>query len=213
MVKNQYNFDDLREIMKKLRKECPWDKEQTHKSIKMNFIEEVYEACEAIEHANTENLKEELGDVLLQIVFHSEIADEKGEFDVDDVINDICKKLIYRHPHIFSDVKVKNVDEVWANWDALKKIEKKQISPKDPLLAVPKNYPSLLRAAKVLKKARKEDLDSLERKNILDLASDIDNDDSKICELIFELLKISNEKDIILEDELHRYCNKYIENL
>ena len=102
--KDAYKASDLVEIMSLLRSEngCPWDKEQTHKSIRMNFLEEVYEACDAIDNEDDMNLREELGDVLLQVVFHSRIAEEESKYNFDDVANDICQKLIHRHPHIFS---------------------------------------------------------------------------------------------------------------
>ncbi|MDY4812540.1 MAG: MazG nucleotide pyrophosphohydrolase domain-containing protein, partial [Ruminococcus sp.] len=112
--KPKYGFQDLIEIMKMLRAPggCPWDREQTHKSIRQNFIEETYEVIEAIDTEDRELLKEELGDVLLQVVFHSEMESEKGSFDINDVCDGICKKLIVRHPHIFSDVKADTTDEV-----------------------------------------------------------------------------------------------------
>ena len=101
--KEKYNVDDLRLIMKELRSDhgCPWDREQDHKSIRMDVLEEAYEVAEAIDSENTDLLKEELGDLMLQVVFHSEIESEKGVFDLNDVADGICKKLIYRHPHVF----------------------------------------------------------------------------------------------------------------
>ena len=121
--KDNYKFEDLVDIVSILRSEngCDWDKEQTHKSIRKGFIEEVYEAVEAIDTENPELLCEELGDVLLQVVFHARISAEDKEFDIDDVCDGICKKLIYRHPHVFGDVKVKNSAEILENWDTLKK--------------------------------------------------------------------------------------------
>lgn len=118
--KESYNFDDLVAIMKLLRSPegCPWDKEQTHSSIRQNLIEETYEAIEAIDTQDTALLKEELGDVLLQVVFHAEMESEKGAFSIDDVCDGICKKLIVRHPHIFSDVQADTSETVLKNWDA-----------------------------------------------------------------------------------------------
>jgi tetrapyrrole methylase family protein/MazG family protein len=115
--KPSYKFEDLITIMKMLRSPngCPWDKEQTHKSIRNNLIEETYEAIEAIDTEDTELLKEELGDVLLQVVFHSEMEAEKGSFNIDDVCDGVCKKLIVRHPHIFSDVTANTTEEVLNN--------------------------------------------------------------------------------------------------
>lgn len=155
--KDNYKFEDLVDIVSVLRSEngCDWDKEQTHKSIRKGFIEEVYEAVEAIDTENPELLCEELGDVLLQVVFHARISAEDKEFDIDDVCDGICKKLIYRHPHVFGDVKVKNSAEILENWDALKKTEKHQTTAADELDAVARSLPSLMRTQKVIKRARK----------------------------------------------------------
>ena len=120
--KENYNFNDLVEIVKILRSPggCPWDREQTHKSIRANFIEETYEAIEAIDNDDTELLKEELGDVLLQVALHSEIESEKNSFTIDDVCDGICKKLIIRHPHVFGSVEADTTEQVLKNWDAIK---------------------------------------------------------------------------------------------
>lgn len=159
--KDEYNIDDLIEIVKLLRSEngCPWDKEQTHKSIRMDFLEEVYEAIEAIDFESEEMLREELGDVLLQVVFHSQIEREKGSFDFSDVTNDICKKLIVRHPHVFGEVSVENSEEVLKNWDSIKKDTKGQKTYTDTLKSVPRVFPSLLRASKLGKRASRANLD------------------------------------------------------
>ena len=121
--KDKYSIDDLRKIIEILRSEngCPWDKVQTHESIRTDLIEETYEVCEGIDKNSPEMLREELGDLLLQIVFHAQIERENGTFDFDDVCNDICQKLVYRHPHVFGEVKVDGSEEVLKNWDALKR--------------------------------------------------------------------------------------------
>lgn len=121
--KDKYGFNDLLRIMEILRAPdgCMWDREQDHHSIRRNFIEETYEVIEAIDNEDTSLLQEELGDVLLQVVFHSQIEKEKGAFDMDDVADGICKKLIYRHPHIFGTTKVGSTEEILNNWDELKK--------------------------------------------------------------------------------------------
>lgn len=152
--KEKYNIDDLLEIMALLRSEngCPWDKVQTHESIRTDLIEETYEVCEGIDNNSPEMLREELGDLLLQIVFHSQIEREAGNFTFDDVCNDICQKLVYRHPHVFGDVKVSGSDDVLKNWDALKKESKHQETYTETLESVPKNFPALLRAQKVSKR-------------------------------------------------------------
>lgn len=152
--KEKYNIDDLLEIMALLRSEngCPWDKVQTHESIRTDLIEETYEVCEGIDNNSPEMLREELGDLLLQIVFHSQIEREAGNFTFDDVCNDICQKLVYRHPHVFGEVKVNGSDDVLKNWDALKKESKHQETYTETLESVPKNFPALLRAQKISKR-------------------------------------------------------------
>ena len=143
--KGQYTFDDLVMIMELLRGEggCPWDREQDHHSIRNDFIEETYEAVEAIDKDDPVHLREELGDVLLQVVFHARIEDEAGRFDVYDVTNDICEKLIYRHPHVFGKVHVENSQEVLTNWDALKGVEKRaeRVTLTDTLRSIRQTYP------------------------------------------------------------------------
>ena len=122
----KYNFSDLTKLMEKLRGEkgCPWDKKQTHTSLLGYLEEEVKEFSEAVRKNNIENMKEELGDILLQVVFHSQIAKEKGNFTIEDVIDTLCKKLIRRHPHVFGNKKVKNEKEIIENWEKIKKMEK-----------------------------------------------------------------------------------------
>ena len=157
--KSAYTFSDLLKIMEILRKECPWDREQTHDSIKSNFIEETYEVVDAIEERNDEHLKEELGDVLLQVVFHTEMARESGRFDINDVTTGICEKLIRRHPHIFTDVKADNADEVLDNWAKIKKQEKSQKDASDVMSGIAKSLPSPMYAYKIQKEAAKVGFD------------------------------------------------------
>ena len=155
--KERYGFEDLLRIMKILRAPdgCMWDREQDHHSIRRNFIEETYEAVEAIDNEHSALLKEELGDVLLQVVFHAEIESEKGVFDIEDVADGVCKKLIYRHPHIFGDTKVSSTGEILKNWDDLKQTEKHQQTVGDTLDSVARSLPALIRVDKVLTKAAK----------------------------------------------------------
>lgn len=159
--KERYGFDDLLRIMKILRAPdgCMWDREQDHHTIRRNFIEETYEAVEAIDNEDSELLKEELGDVLLQVVFHAEIESEKGVFDIGDVADGVCKKLIYRHPHIFGDTEVSSTGEILKNWDDLKQTEKHQQTAADTLDSVARSLPALIRADKVLTKAAKAGFD------------------------------------------------------
>lgn len=159
--KSKYGIDDLRNIMAILRSDdgCPWDREQTHESIRNNFLEEAYEAVDAIDNESASDLKEELGDVLLQVVFHSQIEAEAKSFDFDDVADGVCKKLIIRHPHIFGDVQANTSEKVLENWDRIKMEEKGQQSYSDTLTSVPKSFPALMRAAKVQKRAAKANFD------------------------------------------------------
>ena len=130
LEKEKYTFEDLALIMAILRSEegCPWDREQTHESIRENLIEEAYEVIEGIDTDNKELICEELGDVLFQIMFHARIEEEKGTFDISDVIDGISKKMVYRHPHVFSDRKLDTSDQVLVAWDQLKAAEK-SLSP------------------------------------------------------------------------------------
>ncbi|MGN0653481.1 MAG: nucleoside triphosphate pyrophosphohydrolase [Oscillospiraceae bacterium] len=155
--KENYNINDLVEIVKILRSEngCPWDKEQDHHSIRKDFLEETYEVLEAIDNDDTELLREELGDVLLQVVFHSQIETENNSFTFDDVADEVCKKLITRHPHVFGDLKVDNSEQVLKNWDNIKKKTKEQKTYKDTLESVPKVLPALMRSYKVAQRAER----------------------------------------------------------
>ncbi len=159
--KDNYNINDLIEIVRLLRSEngCPWDKEQTHKSIKNDFLEEVCEAIEAIDLEDTPLLREELGDVLLQVVFHCSIETDSGNFDFNDVCDEICKKLIVRHPHVFGDTVVNSTDDVLKNWDKIKKETKGQDTYTDTLKSVAKSLPALMRAQKIGKRAMRAGMD------------------------------------------------------
>ncbi|MBQ8475460.1 nucleoside triphosphate pyrophosphohydrolase [bacterium] len=145
-------LDELIETVRILRSPegCPWDREQTHKTIRRNMLEEAYEAAEAIDEENPEHLKEELGDVLLQVLLHSQIADDNNEFDIQDVAKLLNDKLIHRHPHVFSKTKVKNSEEVIINWEKLKRDEKKE--RKRLLDGIPKTLPALSVVEKISKK-------------------------------------------------------------
>ncbi|MDR3645685.1 MAG: nucleoside triphosphate pyrophosphohydrolase [Clostridia bacterium] len=159
--KPRYTFGDLVAIMTLLRGEngCPWDREQTHESIRKNLIEETYEVVEAIDNKDRALLREELGDVLLQVVFHAEMERQAGGFDIGDVSDGICRKLIERHPHIFGDVSADTSAQVLKNWDEIKKREKGQSSQAEVLETVPRVLPALMRSHKVQQKAAKSGFD------------------------------------------------------
>lgn len=148
-------FDEFVEIVARLRKECPWDRIQTHLSLRRCLLEEAYEVLEAIDSGNKDELKKELGDLLLQVVFHSNIAEEENEFKLKDVIQSETKKLIERHPHVFGDVKVKDSDEVKRNWEKLKKKEGR----KSIVDGIPEELPALLKAFRTQEKAAKVGFD------------------------------------------------------
>ena len=161
-MKKQPAINDLLKVMAKLRspKGCPWDREQTHLTLRRHAIEEVYELIDAIEAGDDHEMAEELGDLLLQVVFHCQLARERGAFDFEKVCRVLVDKLIRRHPHVFGTTKVKNVDEVWVNWEKIKKAEKHgtRHARHSAFDGIPKHLPALLRAEKLLKKARKAKL-------------------------------------------------------
>lgn len=159
--KEKYGIDDLLEIMSILRSPggCPWDAEQTHESIKKDFIEETYEVIEAINKKDKTLLEEELGDVLLQVVFHAQIEKEEGSFDFGNVCDGICKKLVERHPHVFGEVKVSGTEDVLTNWDEIKRKSKGQKTQGSSMLKVPKELPALMRSQKIQSKAKKAGFD------------------------------------------------------
>ena len=156
LQKKEYHIDDLVTIVEILRAPggCPWDREQTHKSMRNGLIEETYEVVEAIDNDDPKLMREELGDVLLQLVMHAELAKEDGQFTFDDVANDICRKMILRHPHVFGEVKADTVDAVLSNWEAIKSEEKHRETLTSKLRAIPSQLPALMRATKVGKKAK-----------------------------------------------------------
>ncbi len=224
--KEKYNISDLIKIMDILRSPdgCPWDKEQTHKSIRSNFIEETYEAIEAIDTNNVSLLKEELGDVLLQIVFHSKMEEEQGNFDFSDVADGICKKLIIRHPHIFSDLELKTKDEVLENWNKIKMRTKAQSSQGEVMNSISKSLPTLMRSKKVQQKASKigfdfrnvyEAMDKIveeynELKNVMNNGTS-DEIFDELGDLLFSVVNVSRLLKIDPDFALSKSCDKFIE--
>ena len=159
--KDAYGIADLVEIVRLLRAPggCPWDREQDHHTIRKNLIEETYEVAEAIDLEDRALLREELGDLLLQVVLHAQMEAEAGTFDFSGVCNDICQKLIVRHPHVFGQVSAKDTDEVLKNWEAIKQRTKGQTTAAQTLESVPKTLPALMRAEKLQKRAAKTGFD------------------------------------------------------
>lgn len=222
--KDSYGFNDLVEIMKILRSPegCPWDREQDHKSIRQNFIEETYEAIEAIDTEDSELLKEELGDVLLQVVFHSEIEQSQGGFNIDDVCDGVCKKLIVRHPHVFGDVVAETSDKVLANWDNIKMKTKSQKTQSDAIDSVAKSLPALMRSTKVQQKAAKvgfdwDDVNGAMEKVSEELSelkeavksSDKENIHEELGDLLFAVVNVSRFLKEDSEKALYDACDKF----
>jgi uncharacterized protein YabN with tetrapyrrole methylase and pyrophosphatase domain len=170
MRKQASAIDNLRRVMARLRspKGCPWDREQSHSTLRWHAVEEVYELLDAIEAGDDQEMLEELGDLLLQVVFHCQLAQERGSFDFDEVSRHIADKLIRRHPHVFGNLKVKGVAQVWNNWEKIKRSEKEgtRHARASVLDGIPRHLPALLHAEKLLKKARRGKLlESGEKKN------------------------------------------------
>ena len=222
--KKTYNLEDLVTVMKVLRSEegCMWDREQTHESIRNNFIEETYEVIEAIDTSDTKLLREELGDVLLQIVFHAEMESEKGVFNVDDVANDVCVKLIHRHPHIFSDVSVSSTADILANWEAIKAKEKSRTTLTSKLRSIPPMLPALMRAEKVGKKASMLDFPTVEDvlakldEEIAELKAAVrEGGNSEVNEelgdVLLTLSSLSRKLDVDAERALNASTTKFID--
>lgn len=221
--KESYNIEDLIKITKLLRSEngCPWDKVQTHESIRRDFIEETYEVVEAINDCDTEHLKEELGDVLEQVVFHADIEEDAGRFNFDDVADGIVKKLIFRHPNVFGDVKTETAEDVLAGWDALKMEEKHQETAADTMNAVAKSLPALWRAEKVQKKAAKVGFDWDSAEGALDkLGEELSelkeavqngtNIEEELGDLLFSAVNLSRFVKVDAEAALTGATNKFI---
>ncbi len=224
--KEKYDINDLLEIMRCLRAPggCPWDAEQTHESIRKNLIEETYEVVEAIDKKDSGMLLEELGDLLMQVVFHAQMEEEKGSFNFDDVADGVCKKLIERHPHVFGEVEVSGVGDVLDNWDAIKRRKKGQKKGSEPMLSVPRELPALMRAAKIQQKASAVGFDwpdvsgaydkiieeTQELKNAVD--SGVQEDISEeLGDVLFSVVNVSRFLKCDAEEALTAASDKFID--
>lgn len=223
--KEQYGINDLLNIMKLLRGEngCPWDREQNHHSIRKNFLEETYEVMEAIDSEDTVLLEEELGDVLLQIVFHARMEEEAGRFGFEDVCDGICKKLIVRHPHVFGTVAVSGSAEVLDNWDRIKRQTKGQLTATQTLKSVPAVLPALMRSEKVQHRAAKAGFDYPDVEWAMrDLESELeelkqaiagkaqDEIEEELGDLLFSAVNVSRFVKTDAEQSLAKSCEKFI---
>ena len=222
--KEKYDFEDLKVVMGILRSEngCPWDREQDHHSIRSNLIEETYEVVEAIDTENPDLLREELGDLLFQIMFHAELESEAGRFDVYDVTDEITRKMITRHPHVFGSVEADTTAQVLQNWDAIKTEEKQRISLGDKLRAIPPMLPSLMRAAKVSKKAgltQEETVQSLRDKLIEQAtslptdASDPAKNSARMGEILLTVTQLCEKLQVDAEESLQHTTDNVIEKV
>ncbi len=217
-MKDRYTFEDLKRIMAELRRKCPWDRKQTHESLKKYLIEEAYEVIDAIDRKDWEALKEELGDLLLQPVFHARIAEEEGRFNIDDVVDHLCKKLIERHPHVFGEEEAKSAEEVLKNW------EKRKAERRNSVLdGVPKHLPALMRAYKLQKKAAAvgfdwQNVEDVERKVLEEWnefweaykSGDKEKIEHELGDLLFALVNLARFLKIDPEEALQRANERFI---
>ncbi len=224
LSREQYDFYDLVLVTSLLRGEggCPWDMEQTHKSIRNDLIEETYEVVEAIDNEDPALLREELGDLLLQVVFHAQIEREEGRFDISGVTTDICKKLIHRHPHVFGEVKVDGSSEVLVNWEKIKGEEKQRVTYTDKLRAIPPMYPALMRAQKVGKKVSFFDFADAETvmSKIYEETEEVreaiangnaENVEEEIGDLLLTVTSLARHAGVKSEEALYKATNKFID--
>ncbi len=223
-VKDHYDLQDLLAIVRLLRdpaEGCPWDKVQTHQSIRRNFIEETYEVCDAIDQNDVAGLREELGDVLLQVALHTQMEQEQGHFDFGDVADDICQKLVLRHPHIFGSAKAGDGSQALDNWEAIKKQSKGVTSAAQHAAAVPHCLPALMRAKKVQKRLAEEDGALKDRgqaisslKNAVDcLDKDLQNCDNReelIGDALYALVSVARLAGADAEEVLGFTCDRAI---
>jgi len=223
---SRYTLESLLDIMARLRSPegCPWDREQTHESLRRYLIEEAYEVIDAIEQRDPKALAEELGDVLLQVVFHAQIAKENQQFTMEDVIAAVCEKMIRRHPHVFADTHVNSVADVLTNWEAIKKQEKSHQDRHSLLDGIPRHLPALMRAEKVQSKAAKVGFEwdqvdgALAKLNeeLTELRQAISHKDpqeisDEIGDLFFSLVNVSRYLHVNPEQALNQTTDKFIQ--
>lgn len=221
--KERYGFNDLVDIMRILRSDegCPWDREQTHESVRQNLLEEAYEAAEAIDLNDPELLCEELGDVLLQVVFHARMSEESGDFDISEICDGVCKKLIVRHPHIFGEEKADTSAEVLVNWDNIKRQTKGHTTHAEAIESIARSLPALIRAEKVQKKAAKagfgrQDIESAWDKLdelVAGLKKDLSAEgaEERLGDILFTAVKVARLLGIDPERALEKTTDRFTE--
>lgn len=200
------DFYDFCKIVEKLRAPdgCPWDREQTHQTLAKHLLEEAYEAADAIEEGDSEKIADELGDVLLQIVMHAQIGSEEGTFTIDDITDAVSRKMIERHPHVFGNVSVKNSEEVLDNWEEIKKAQRGQKTVYEAMQSVTRSLPALTRATKIIGKAVKGNLYSVEHCETVK--------EEAIGEKLFEICALAYKNGIDPEAQLALFTKKFIKN-
>ena len=221
--KDRYTYEDLLQVVHILRSPggCPWDQEQTHRSIRRDFLEEAYEAAEAIDTDDAALLREELGDVLLQVVFHADIESDAGRFTMEDVVDEVTKKMIFRHPHVFANVQADTTEQVLVNWEELKREEKAQKTATDTLDSVARTLPGLWRAEKIQKKAAKAGFDWADISGALDkldeetaelrrAAETGEGVEEELGDVLFAAVKVGRFAGVDPETALSGTCEKFI---
>lgn len=223
--KDRYDINDLISIIALLRtpQGCPWDREQTHESIKKNFIEETYEVIEAINKHSVEGLREELGDVLMQVALHCQMESECNNFDFNDVCNELCQKLVIRHPHVFGDVKAENTQDALKSWDSVKQQTKGYKSRYQSMVSVPIELPALMRAQKVQEKASKAGFDWRDKdgaiskinEEINELLNAVEHNsqpeiEDEFGDLLFSCVNVSRFLNVDSEEALKKATDKFI---
>ncbi len=224
-VKDRYGLSDFVDIIAYLRSErgCPWDREQTHESIRRNVLEEAYEVCEAIDEHDSDHLREELGDLLMQVIFHARMEEEAGGWDIDDVADEACKKLVHRHPHVFGDVSAETSEKVLDNWDAIKRADRAQSTMSSAMDGVSAAMPALWRSDKIQHKAAKLGFDWPTVSGAMDKvreeteelqqgidAGDLENIKEELGDIMFSVVNVARFYKLDCEELLHAACRKFI---
>ncbi|NCB50819.1 MAG: nucleoside triphosphate pyrophosphohydrolase [Clostridia bacterium] len=225
VCKENYNLVDYIALISYLRSEkgCPWDRVQTHESLRRNLLEEAYETCEAIDENDPIHMREELGDLLLQIIFHSSIEQDAGNFDMNDIADAACKKLVFRHPHVFGNVSADTPDQVLDTWEQVKRDERAQKTTASAMDSVPRGLPALWRCEKIQSKAAKLGFDWPVVSGAMDklheetdeLQQGIDNDDlpnieEELGDVLFAAVNVMRFYKLDPETTLHKACEKFI---
>ena len=222
--KERYGLSDFIRLIDVLRGPggCPWDIKQTHESLRHNAVEEAWEVCDAIDEGSAAHLREELGDLLMQVIFHASISKEHGGFDLDDISDEACKKLIHRHPHVFGAVKADTPEEVLTNWDAIKRADRGQ-SVAGAMEGIPRGLPGLMRSEKIQNKAAKIGFDWPDVSGAMDKlreevgelqegidAGDVENIKEELGDVLFSAVNVARFFKLDSEELMHAACGKFL---